>query len=505
MSFAFCRLCVKALSSLVFAVFMQTASAATMDPEILLPPVSKETAYLLPISEALNAGDITRAETLVRARLAEAPEDAVAWEVLGVTLALGNDVSGADAAYARAVELEPRRLSAWVKRGDLAEAAGNVSDALAYWTAALDIEPAYAPAHQRLGVAYADAGDLPRAIEHLEAAVSTEDAAEPGIKTELAFVYNRAGRPSDTLALFADLDTTAQTDAAVDPRLMLALGNAHAQLGDTGTALSFYQRGIDLAPEDNALLKAKGALLVETGDAANAAAMLAKPAAAEPVDAFSNLQYARALLALGNSAEAITAAERAVNAGGASDISRQALSVAARAYLMSRDFPAATETTARLVALFPDDPASWREHAAIRGATGQYEATKEIYDEAISRFANDAELLRGRSIVNVRLGQLEAAAEDAALAAKAAPSWLEPRFLLGEIEGARERNDEAEEAFRAALAIDPDHWPSLVNLATLRLAAGDTEEALRLAQRAVDVSGGAQAATDILKKAQAQQ
>lgn len=500
-----CRRCIIALSSLVFAAFAQTASAATLGREILLPPVSSETAYLLPISEALDDGNLTRAETLVRARLDKAPEDAVAWEVLGVTLALANDAEGADAAYARAVGLDPGRLSAWVKRGDLAEATGNLSDALDYWAAPLDIVPTYAPAHQRLGVAYADAGDLPRAIEHLEAAVSAEDAAESGTRTDLAFVYNRAGRPGDTLALLADPDTTAEAGATGGARMMLALGNAHAQLGDIGRALSFYGRGLDLAPEDNALLKAKGALLIETGDAAQAAAVLSRPAAAEPVDAFANLEYARALLASGNPAGAIAAAERAVNASDAPDISRQALSVAARAYLVNRDFPAATETTARLVALFPNDPASWREHAAIRGATGQYEAAKGIYDEAISRFANDAELLRGRSVVEVRLGQLDAAAEDAALASSSAPSWLEPRFLLGEIERARGQNDKAEEAFRAALALDPDHWPSLVNVAALRLEAGDTEEALRLAQRAVEISGGARAASDLLKRAQTQQ
>lgn len=500
MPFAFCRLRAKALLPLVVVLFAQTAFAATMDHEILLPEETKDTAYLLPISQALNKGDIPRAESLARARIGTVPDDAIAWEVLGVTLALGGDASGADMAYAKAVELDPKRLSAWVKRGDLAEAAGKLQDALTYWGAALEVAPDYAPAHQRLGGAYADTNDLPRAIKHLKAAALNEKSADAGVKTDLAFVYNRAGRPKDTLALFA-----AQTDVAGDARMMLALGNAHAQLGDIAQALSHYQRGIDVAADDTALLKAKGALLVETGDMENAAEALAKPAAAEPVDAFSNLQYARALLALGNSAGAITAAERAVNAKDAPDISRQALFIAARAQLMTRDFPAATETTSQLVTLFPDDPASWREHAGIRGATGQYEAAKEIYDDALSRFAGDAELLRGRSIVKLRLNQLEAAAEDAALAANAAPNWLEPQFLLGEIERARGRNAQAEQAFHAALALNPDHWPSMVNLAALRLAAGDATEALGLAQRAVDISKGAQPATEILVKAKAAQ
>ncbi|QCO58098.1 tetratricopeptide repeat protein (plasmid) [Pseudorhodobacter turbinis] len=492
------KLRTKMLLPLVLAAFTQTAYAATTDYELLLPQAPKDTAYLLPISQALSDGNLAQAETLVRARVGIAPEDAVAWEVLGVTLALGGDASGADAAYAKAVELEPKRLSAWVKRGDLAEAAGKMPDAMTYWTAAIEIAPAYAAAHQRLGGAYAAAGNLPRAIEHLEAAVAIEKPDVFAVKTELALVYNRAGRPGDTLALLADAATKK------DARLMLALGNAHAQLGDAETALSQYQRGIDAAPDDNALLKAKGALQVETGDMTNAVATLSKPAAAMPVDSFSNLQYARALLATGNSTDAIAAAERAASTDKTSDIARQALFVAARAHLLNRDFPKAIETTAQLVALFPDDPASWREHAAISGAIGRYPAAKDIYDEAIARFDNDAELLRGRSIVNLRLGQIDAAAEDAGLAASLAPDWLEPRFLLGEIEQARGQNDKAEAAFRAALAINPAHWPSMVNTAALRLAAGDTAEALQLAQMAVEASGGAQAALDVLGKAKAQ-
>lgn len=489
----------KLLLPFVLAAFTQTAYAATTDYELLLPQASEDTAYLLPISQALSDGNLVRAETLVRDRIGMAPDDAIAWEVLGVTLALGGDASGADTAYAKAVELEPKRLSAWVKRGDLAEAAGKMPDAMRYWTAAIEIAPTYAAAHQRLGSAYAAARDLPRAIEHLEAAVAIEKPDVFDIKTELAFVYNKAGRPGDTLALLGDGASTT------DARLLLALGNAHAQLGDTGTALSRYQRGLDAAPDDNALLKAKGALEVETGDMANAVKTLSKPAAATPVDSFSNLQYARALLATGNSADAIAAAERAISSDETSDIARQALFVAARAHLVSRDFPAATETTARLVALFPDDPASWREHAGIQGATGQYAAAKDIYDEAIARFDSDAQLLRGRSIVNLRLGQIDAAAEDAGLAANLAPEWLEPHFLLGEIEQARGENDKAEAAFRAALAINPAHWPSMVKTAALRLAAGDTAEALHLAENAVEISDGAREAQDVLDMVKAAQ
>ena len=91
----------QSLLSVVLALGTQTAQAKTLGSELLLPEPSADTTYLLPISQALDAGDLIRAESLVRARLDAVPEDAVAWEVLGVTLALRGDAVGADAAYAK--------------------------------------------------------------------------------------------------------------------------------------------------------------------------------------------------------------------------------------------------------------------------------------------------------------------------------------------------------------------------------------------------------------------
>ncbi|MFZ3584416.1 tetratricopeptide repeat protein [Loktanella sp. DJP18] len=492
---------IRTITFLLLSAVGQTAGAATFGNELLIPQPSEDTAYLLPISRALDSGNIARAEDLVRKRLSVVPQDAIAWEVLGVTLALGGRSSEADAAYAKAVEIDPARLSAWVKWGDLAEASGNKPDAMRHWASAIEIAPTYGPAHQRLGTAHADAGDLTRAILHLEAALAADVTGTSGARTELAFVYNRADRPEDTLALFSDPATMADADA----RRILALGNAHAQLGAYEKALTLYQQGIRDAPQDNALLKAQGAVLVNLGQADKAVLSLAAPAEAEPVDAFANLQYAIGLLSLGRTAEAVTAAERAAGASGSADVSRQALTILARAHLATGNFSEATAATTRLTEMMPDDPAAWREHAAILGAAGQYEDAKTIYDKSIAQFAGDAPLLRGRSMVNIRLGDLDAAAQDAATAAEAAPAWLEPQYMLGEIEQSRRQGAAAEAAFRAALLRDPNHWPSLVKLAGLRLEAGDVAEVLRLSEQAVSLSGGAPAATDMQDRAQSQQ
>ncbi|MFK7763974.1 MAG: tetratricopeptide repeat protein [Roseobacter sp.] len=452
-----------------------------------LPEPEPGSTYLVPISAALTKGDYERAEDMLRTRLNDVPDDAIAWEVLGVALALQGDIQGADDAYARAVEIDQMRLTAWVKRGDLAEASGDIERAIELWQSAAELQPSYGPANARLGRTLAERGEPSQALVYLEAAVAVEDSDALGSKPDLALIYNQLGRAAQALKLLEPWDAP---DSDAVPEALLALGNSHAQMGDADAALARYARGLEAAPQDTAIARAMGALLVEMGDAERAADVLTVAAAAEPANAFANLTYARALAAVGRYPEAVAAAERAVEATSTPDLLRQSLSMAARANLFVRDFTVATTHSERLVAEFPQAVDAWREHAAIVAATGQYDAAKAVYDDALVRFSTDAQLLRGRSVVNVRLDDLEAAYDDAARAAEAAPTWFEPHFLVGEIAQARGLTKEADAAFRRVLDINPNHWPSVVYLARSAQAKGDLSKAQELAKRAVTLSGG---------------
>jgi tetratricopeptide (TPR) repeat protein len=440
------------------------------------------------VAPLLVWGRAAEAEAMARQRLTAAPDDALAWEVLGVALAMQGDAPAAEAAYARSVEIEPARLTAWVKRGDLAEATGDVEAARAHWRRALEIAPALAVAHGRLGLSLADASDPTVAIEHLETAVAAQPPDALDFRPELALLYNRDGRPDDALSLLAAWEGQAAAGDPPTPLTLLALGNAHVALGDPDTAIERYRLALREAPDDMRVARALGATLLATGDAEGAAEILARPAAEEPVDVFANVERARALLATDRPAEAAEAAERAAS------LDASALSLAARAHLLAGDGEAAAGAVERLVERRPDDPASWRERGAVLGAMGRYEAAKVAYDAGLDRFPDDAILYRGRSIANARLDRLDLAAADAEMAGSLAPDWLEPRFLLGSIEEQRGETAAAESAYRSALSLDEDHWPSLVRLSEIALDRGDVDGARAFADRAVVASDQSPAA-----------
>ncbi len=62
--------------------------------------------------------------------------------------------------------------------------------------------------------------------------------------------------------------------------------------------------------------------------------------------------------------------------------------------------------------------------------------------------------------------------------------------LLALVESARGRDDESEAALRRALYLDPNHYPSLMQLALLAETRGDRGRARRLREKAARVKGG---------------
>ena len=63
------------------------------------------------------------------------------------------------------------------------------------------------------------------------------------------------------------------------------------------------------------------------------------------------------------------------------------------------------------------------------------------------------------------------------------------------------REDAAADRYRRTIAVEPDHWPSLNNLAVILTEEGDLDEALRLARRASELAPDEAAATDTLGQA----
>ena len=181
------------------------------------------------------------------------------------------DFAGADAQFARAVELNPNYATAhhWrsyylvsMGRGDEAIAeikraqelegplslgimtdvgeiycwAGKYDEAIDYLNEVVRLEPNYAVAHYELGIAYLKKDRASDAVAALERARELE--SEPRIISALAYAYGATGSNEKAKALIAELESES-AQRYVSP---FSIAIAYAGLGDDEKAIDWLEK-----------------------------------------------------------------------------------------------------------------------------------------------------------------------------------------------------------------------------------------------------------------------
>jgi Flp pilus assembly protein TadD len=95
---------------------------------------------------------------------AERPRDAAVLNDLGNLLVMAGEPAAAEAAYRRAVEVDPHRLSAQYNLGLLLVQGGKTNEARQLFEKVIEIEPRHAWAHYQLGALLERKGDKSRAV-----------------------------------------------------------------------------------------------------------------------------------------------------------------------------------------------------------------------------------------------------------------------------------------------------------------------------------------------------
>jgi Flp pilus assembly protein TadD len=102
------------------------------------------------------------------------PQDPAAWNDLGNLLLLANRTSEAEAAYQRALQLDPKKVSTLFNLGLLEQQQGRQKDAMRYFEQALQIDPHHAWSHFQIGLILERRGDRSKAIKSYAQAFSID-------------------------------------------------------------------------------------------------------------------------------------------------------------------------------------------------------------------------------------------------------------------------------------------------------------------------------------------
>jgi arylsulfatase A-like enzyme/Flp pilus assembly protein TadD len=220
--------------------------------------------------------------------------------------------------------------------------------------------------------------------------------------------------------------------------------------------------------------------LIELGDASSALEVATQARARVSDDESIALAEARALQALGRSDEALAAIERAAVA----TPEHSARWTAERALLLAqsgREQEALVELGEALE-LHPDDAQILYVQSSLFYALGRAAEGDRATERLLIVDPDRIDAHYNRCRFRVASGRYAAAVADCRRAAEAMQTRAEPHFVLGIALERSRKEQEAMTAYARALELDPYDVRPAVNLAGLRIAAGDVKGALDVAQ-----------------------
>lgn len=403
-------------------------------------------ADVLLVLTHLQAGRFDDARRAVDALEQRMPSGPVPANLRGLVLLAKRDFAGADAAFAQALERDPKFVVASVNRARASLAAGRPEQAQVHYEAVLALQPNHlgallglaALAEQRKDEAAVDAW-LVRA-----------HAAQPSALQPTLLMAQRALRAGDGLRALGLLNEVPAESARV-PAVLLLRGMAQLSTGDSASAARTLQAVVDVQPGSVEARFQLGRAQVAAGDLEAARATFA---GAVRLDGDKKLPLLRAAQ--------IEVELRARDAA-------QALSLAQAA---QREFPAAAE----LVDL----------EAAAAGAKGDQPAALEAARRAL---AMQPTAQRAASYAQMRAGAGQRPQAIAGLRdwLKDHPDDTANRTLLALLLHQEGDRAGAMAAYEQVLAASPTNVQVLNNLAVLYEEAGDPR-AIATAKRAYELA-----------------
>ena len=251
------------------------APAAPTAPDAASDPISAA-------RDAIRAGELERAATIVERRFGHEPDDLVALKLLAEAIR-GSDPARSRACWERARRAAPGDPEPLFFLGDFRRASGDFAGAIDLFEQALALAPDHPALLTNLGLALENHGDL-AAAERCHARALEIAPDDPGAIANLAQIHYHQRRYKEAIPLFRRL-ARALPDA---PAAILAnLGVSLRCVGDPAAAEPYLVRATELAPDSPGPWRDLGICRAETDRWGGAALALARAIELDPTDQLS--------------------------------------------------------------------------------------------------------------------------------------------------------------------------------------------------------------------------
>ena len=371
---------------------------------------------------------------------------------------------------------------------------------------ALTINPDYLPATLALAEIEARAGQRPAAIERLAAALARHPS-DVATATALADLYAAAAQPAAAVAVLQDVQARQPGDAAL-PLALAALYRQQGQLDQARRALeqaaglapltaapwlalaqletapaamrAALTRALAADPGDSAAPIALGQFYLAQGDLSAAEAAFKRSQALNPATPGPYVNLAQVAERLGQPAAARAQLAAAVTAAPASGWARVSLG---NAYRNQGDFSQAQAAYRAAIAAEPTFVGASTALASLLADQGRFTEAQALLQTAASLDAGDPAPL----LAAARVADLAGQAADVAWgfvrsATTRAPASGWAWASLGDLARSRGQFNEAIQAYRTGMRVDPLYSGNYTSLSSLQAAQGQPPAALATLQ-----------------------
>jgi tetratricopeptide (TPR) repeat protein len=351
-----------------------------------------------------------------------------------------------------AIDADANSTGAWQTLGDVDAAMGKPEVALGDYQRALRIDQNLPYTWFSLGSTYAKMGKAPEAIQNYQEALLRKPHFAAA-HNNLAGVFWTAGKREEALKEFAE----AVRCEPESPERRYSLGKALAQQGKTTEATVQFAEALRLKPDYVEALAAWGGMLAMEGKLPEAQALFLKIVALRPNEAQGHLKLGSLYLMAGQTNQAAAAFGEALRIE--PNLAREAMA-SGKSLINAGQLDAALSSFTTAVWLQP-------ENAEAQSQLGLLLARRGKLDEATFHFSEALRLAPG----------------------------AQAHYNLALALGMTGKFQEAITHYQASLKLKPDSAAALNDLAWILATAPQAEirngtEAVRLAERACELSGG---------------
>ena len=299
----------------------------------------------------------------------------------------------------------------------------------------------------------------------------------PASRLHRAIGHLRSGDHGRALAMLKSLACLLPAE----PPIWILLGEAGERRSRADEALRPYERALALAPGNDGLVRAIITLLGQTGASATALARFGRYLSAPNASVEVLVALAEALLSSGRAAEALSALNGIVRRSPTHPSAADWLMRAAGIAMSLGDLAACAAALRGISALFPDHGGTCSNLSDILRPTDAPAAV------AWARRSLALEPLSAPALGNLALAYqmlMEFGPVEALLrrAVAAEPAHHSTHVNLSHLALLDDRAQDAERAVRRAIAIDPSHPHLAVNLSNALLVQGNVEAGFPLAE-----------------------